>query len=229
MLRPAVPRLHSSPTEREPVSALPTIDPYPMPGILPANRMDWEADASRCVLLVHDMQRYFLDAFAPDDEPVSELVANIGALLDRCRANGVPRIFTAQPGAQKQQDRGLLRDLWGEGLRDEPAHSAIVEDLTPAPGEVVLTKWRYSAFARTDLEERMRALGRDQLIVCGVYAHIGVLMTACDAFMRDIQAFVVADAVADFSAQEHEMALSYAARRCAATVTTEELLAVLKA
>lgn len=211
------------------MSALPSIAPYPMPGVPSAERMDWKIDPARCVLLVHDMQRYFLDAFTPGGEPVPELLANIGALLDRCRSNRVPRIFTAQPGSQNEQERGLLRDLWGEGLRDDPVHSAIVEDLAPAPDEVVLTKWRYSAFVRTDLEERLRALGRDQLVVCGVYAHIGVLMTACDAFMRDIEAFVVADAVADFSARDHEMALSYAARRCAVTVTTEETLVAFQA
>ena len=211
------------------MTALPAISPYPMPGTPPTNRMDWEIDPARCVLLVHDMQRYFLDAFTPGAAPVPELLTNIGALLDRCRSNGVPRIFTAQPGSQDERDRGLLRDLWGEGLRDDPAHSAIVAELAPTPDEVVLTKWRYSAFVRTDLAERLRALGRDQLVICGVYAHIGVLMTACDAFMRDIQAFVVADAVADFSARDHEMALSYAAHRCAGTVTAKEARTALEA
>ncbi|ADH66470.1 isochorismatase family protein [Nocardiopsis dassonvillei] len=209
--------------------SLPAIEPYPMPGEgdLPDNRMSWSVDPDRCVLLIHDMQRYFLDAFSPDEEPVPSLIANVGALRSACAALGVPRVYTAQPGSQDPDDRGLLTDLWGEGLRDDPAHTAIVEGLEPADDEIVMTKWRYSAFARSGLEEYLRDAGRDQLVVCGVYAHIGVLTTACDAFMRDVQAFVVADAVADFSAGDHAMALSYAARRCAGTVSTKGVLAAL--
>ena len=67
-------------------------------------------------------------------------------------------------------------------------------------------------------------MGRDQIIVCGVYAHIGCLVTVCDAFMQDLQPFLVADAVADFSLEHHAMALTYAAQRCAVTVVTRGLL-----
>lgn len=57
-----------------------------------------------------------------------------------------------------------------------------------------------------------RSKGRDQRISCGMYAHLGVPPTAADAFMNDIQPFVVADAVADSSAEEHALALRRAAR-----------------
>jgi bifunctional isochorismate lyase/aryl carrier protein len=55
----------------------------------------------------------------------------------------------------------------------------------------------------------MRETGRDQLIIVGVYAHIGILSTALDAFMLDIKPFVVGDAVADFSLEEHQQALKF--------------------
>jgi isochorismate hydrolase len=74
----------------------------------------------------------------------------------------------------------------------------------------------------------MRTSGRDQLIICGVYAHVGVLMSAVDAFTNDIQTFVVADAVADFSSRYHRLALSYVAERCAMVTTAKTVLAELE-
>ncbi|EST33557.1 isochorismatase family protein [Streptomyces niveus] len=41
---------------------------------------------------------------------------------------------------------------------------------------------------------------------------LAVDLTAADAFMHDIQPFVVGDAVADLSAEEHTLVLRWAAR-----------------
>lgn len=54
-----------------------------------------------------------------------------------------------------------------------------------------------------------------------------VLLTAADAFMNDIQRFVVADAVADFSAEEHRLALRWAARSGAVSTTAGLLRGLL--
>ncbi|KAK0359161.1 hypothetical protein LTR94_032410, partial [Friedmanniomyces endolithicus] len=63
----------------------------------------------------------------------------------------------------------------------------------------------------------MRVRGRDQLIVCGVYAHIGCQLTAAEAFQRDIEPFFVADALGDFSRDKHMGAVTWAADTCALT------------
>jgi bifunctional isochorismate lyase/aryl carrier protein len=73
----------------------------------------------------------------------------------------------------------------------------------------------------------MRVRGRDQLVVCGIYAHIGCTLTAAEAFQRDIEPFFAADAVADFSREKHMMALNYVAATCAVPMTTDQLLAAL--
>jgi trans-2,3-dihydro-3-hydroxyanthranilic acid synthase len=209
--------------------SLPGIEPYPLPTSdrLPSNTAGWTIDPARAALLVHDMQRYFLRPFPVDRDPGTTLVSHCAQLLHAARAGGVPVVYTAQPGAMSRADRGLLHDFWGEGMGADPADRAVLDELAPAPGEPVLTKWRPSAFIRTDLRARLERLGRDQLVICGVYAHVGILLTAAEACAHDIQPFVVADAVADFSWTHHRRALDYAACRCAMVVSSAEAAAAL--
>lgn len=199
------------------------IPAYPLPTTaeLPINTAQWTLDSRRAVLLVHDMQRYFLAPFPSSMR--DPLVRRSVLLRERCAALGVPVFYTAQPGGMTDEERGLLKDFWGPGMRVDPLDRQIVAELAPRPADQVLTKWRYSAFFRSDLLAQMRDQGRDQLIVCGVYAHVGVLATALEAFTNDIQPFLVADAVGDFSAEYHRLTLDYAAARCSVVTTTEEV------
>lgn len=209
--------------------ALPKIQPYPLPtqSELPTPRGAWQPRSERLALLVHDMQRYFLAAFAPDAAPLAPAVANIARLLTHCRARGIPVFYTAQRGNQDRRDRGLQADLWGPGMSATDEHEAILEALAPAPGDHVLVKHRYSAFQRSNLETMMRARGRDQLLVTGVYAHIGCTATVAEGFQRDIESFIAADAVADFSRADHDLALHWIARTCGVPMTTDHLLETL--
>ena len=204
---------------------IPPIAAHPMPvrEDLPVNVVDWRPDPRRAVLLVHDMQRYFVHRFPDRSSPGRELVANAARLREHCAALGVPVCYTMQPGSMTGPQRGLLRDFWGPGMTGASGDRDVVDELAPRTSDWILPKWRYSAFHRTALLTRLRTAGRDQLIVCGVYAHIGVLLTACDAFSLDIQPFIAADAVADFSAAHHRFALDYAARLCAVVRTTADL------
>ncbi|RPK48113.1 putative isochorismatase [Streptomyces sp. ADI91-18] len=208
---------------------IPAIDAYPMPaeGDLPTGPANWTVDPDRAVLLLHDMQEFFLAPFPAGEQPVTDLVAHAALLRDRCAALGIPVAYTAQPGGMTPRQRGLLKDFWGPGMKPSPEHRRVVAPVAPAEGDWVFTKWRYSAFHHTDLLERMRAAGRDQLIVIGVYAHVGVLMTCVDAFSNDIRTFLVGDAIADFSWADHRMALEYAAARCATLTSTKALLGAL--
>ncbi|HSI40807.1 MAG TPA: isochorismatase family protein [Xanthobacteraceae bacterium] len=205
---------------------LPKIAAYALPGAdeVPPARAPWRPDPARAALLVHDMQHYFVDAFPAGEAPIAPVIANIAALAARCRARGLPVFYTAQEGAQLRADRGLQADLWGPGMSRATEHQSIVPELAPEAGDIVLVKHRYSAFARSNLERLMRARGRDQLIICGVYAHIGCLLTAADAFMRDIEPLFAADAVADFSRERHQAALAYVAGVCGVPLLTRQVL-----
>nr|WP_280926126.1 isochorismatase family protein [Rothia aeria] len=199
------------------------------------NRVNWRVDPARAALLVHDMQRYFVRAFELErdgqtlpDAQINIAIANIRRLVDAAHAANIPVYYTAQPPRQNPADRRLLTDFWGDGLQDDES-AQILDELAPTEADTVLTKWRYSAFVRSPLEEQLKELGRDQLIISGVYAHIGCLTTALEAFMRDIQPFMVADALADFTEEEHRMACEYASGRCARVLDTAEVLAQITA
>ena len=49
--------------------ALPTAVRYEMPTEFPQNRSDWTLDPSRAVLLLHDMQEYFVNAYDRSVDP----------------------------------------------------------------------------------------------------------------------------------------------------------------
>lgn len=204
---------------------IPKIMSYPLPTTadLPTGVADWVAEPGRAVLLVHDMQRFFLRPFQGELRKL--LVSTVSGLVERCRAAGVPIAYTAQPGSMTDEQRGLLKTFWGPGMRASTEDREIIDELTPNAADWLLTKWRYSAFFRSNLLDRMREQGRDQLIICGVYAHVGILMSAVDAFTNDIQPFIVADAIADFSPEYHRLAVDYAAQRCARVLTAKEILA----
>ncbi|EAA2152237.1 isochorismatase family protein, partial [Salmonella enterica subsp. enterica serovar Oranienburg] len=185
--------------------AIPKLQSYALPTALdiPTNKVNWAFEPERAALLIHDMQDYFVSFWGRNCPMMDQVIANIAALRQYCKEHHIPVYYTAQPKEQSDEDRALLNDMWGPGLTRSPEQQKVVEALTPDEADTVLVKWRYSAFHRSPLEQMLKDTGRNQLIITGVYAHIGCMTTATDAFMRDIKPFMVADALADFSREEH--------------------------
>src|SRR5690606_2730146 len=202
---------------------------YPLPAEdqIPAPRVPWKLEASRAALLIHDMQEYFVAVLEPDSPLVTQLTENIRRLASECRRLGIPVFYTAQNGDQLRCDRGLQADFWGPGMSSSAAHQAIIPALAPQPGDIQMVKHRYSAFQRSHFADQLRVRQRDQLIICGVYAQIGCLLTAADAFQRDIEPFLAADAVAAYSQEKHHEALAYVAHCCGVTLSTQAILNAL--
>lgn len=202
---------------------LPTAVTYDMPAHVERPcRANWQFHEHRAALLVHDLQSYFAGVFAPDAPVWRTMLTNVWQLVTAARTHGIPVVYSAQPGDQDPRSRGLLTNLWGPGLSH--AGTAIVDEVAPRDDELVLTKHRYSAFVRTDLDQWLAGHGRDQLVVTGLYAHIGVVATATDALMRDIVPFVPFDAVADFTRADHDRALVQLAATGSAVEPTAALL-----
>lgn len=205
---------------------IPQIPDYTLPTIhdLPMNKVNWLFEPDHAALLIHDMQNYFLNFWQKDSVTLSSVIDNILALRRFSKQLNIPVYYTAQPAIQSDEKRGLLNDMWGAGLTKSPEQQRIIDALKPDMNDTVLTKWRYSAFHHSPLENLLKESHRNQLIITGVYAHIGCMATATDAFMRDIKPFFVADALADFSQQQHFMSLNYIAGSVGRVVMTDTLL-----
>ncbi len=76
--------------------------------------------------------------------------------------------------------------------------------LAPEPADLVVTKSRYSAFLRTDLEERLRGLGVTTVLVTGVVMSQCVESTARDAYQSDFDVVLVEDCAAARSPEERD-------------------------
>lgn len=70
-------------------------------------------------------------------------------------------------------------------------------------------KTRYSAFAGTDLEIKLRERGITEVHLVGVCTDICVLHTAVDAYNKGFKIVVYKEAVASFNPQGHEWALGH--------------------
>ncbi|WP_404971744.1 isochorismatase family protein [Vibrio campbellii] len=207
--------------------AIPKIASYKIPQseTFPENTVDWKIDPKKAVVLVHDLQTYFLNFFDKTKSPVPELLENVSKVLDNARAANIPVIYTAQSANQEPNERALLTDFWGAGLTQD---TDIAPEVSPQAGDIQYTKWRYSAFKKTPLLQWMQEEQRDQLIIVGVYGHIGILSTALDAFMLDIKPFVIGDAIADFSEEDHLHTLKYVAGRSGCVKSVNEFIKTIK-
>jgi bifunctional isochorismate lyase / aryl carrier protein len=205
------------------------IQAYPMPDTqcLALNKVAWPLEAKDAVLLVHDMQQFWLDFFI-DAKPILHAVQR---LTQAARAAKVPIIYTQGERPKHQAERALGLDMWGPGLAhpDVTAQDvAITPTLSPHADDFVIEKVRVSAFYETPLQSLLQKLGRKQLWVCGVFAHHGVMVTSIEAFMRNHKVQLIADAVADYSEDDHWMALRYIAQTCGQIQTLQLALQALQ-
>ena len=189
------------------------------------NRIGWRVDPGRACLLVHDMQGFYVDSLP--SKTAEGLVDNISRLEKMCREHGLPVIYSVAAPCTTREERGLLTDFHGMGMRDVPEHYNVDDRIKPQAGDLVVTKKIYSAFFRTPLEEYLRDRDLSQIIICGLYANIGCQITAFDAFKRGVEVFFAADSMAAYTEEEHIYAAQYVGKLCAAVHSTDNILAQL--
>ena len=167
----------------------------------------------KAALLVIDVQHDFID----EDAPVHcvggiDMLPKIKQLIEACRGANIPVIYTQEVHRPSHVDMG--RELDG----NEPDHCIlgtkgveIMEEITPDPNDIIVTKPRYNAFLSTDLTHILNGLGvlpHDTLIICGDATNVCVHYTGAEAHQRDYRIKVVEDCCAGSSWEEHEAALT---------------------
>ncbi len=173
---------------------------------------EWEPafrlDPRRAALLIVDMQNGFVEPGAPLEVPMARAqLPVIRGLLDAWRARGLPAIFTAFCVAPDfrypfywtmARQRGLDLEAPASMFWPGRPETAIAPALAPRPGERVVEKFGYDAFANTELEQILRGLGVTDLVVAGTVVNWCVDSTVRGAFHRFYNVVVVADGVSGY-------------------------------
>ncbi len=132
-----------------------------------------------------------LDAFREAREPVIHVVRSYRADTWDVERFRVPAF---------QADRGFtVERTWGQ---------QIVDRLVPEPGEPVVVKQRFSAFAFTELDLLLRRAGVSKIVVVGVNLPNCPRMTMYDAIGLDYDIVAVADALAASNDETHRVNLA---------------------
>lgn len=202
----------------------------------------FDVDAGRAALLVVDLQNDFVRAGAPQEVPDARaMLGRVAALVGAGRSAGVPVVFTrfcagplATPMLWWSPECGPeLRSCWPGVMRtyhDRPEAlegRAVVAELEPEPGEVVVDKYGYGSFHRTVLGDVLRARHVSQVWVCGTVTQICVEETVREGFRDGFEMVVAADLVASFDDELHAATLKNLAMKFALVVPAAELHAAV--
>ena len=133
------------------------------------------------------------------------IIPNIQRLLDESRRRQFPVIFACD--SFFKDDFIFKGRMKVHSLRGTKG-SEVVEELKPEATDMVLPKRRFSAFFKTDLDQTLRTLGVDTIVVTGITIEVCVLMTALEGLCLDFSAIILEDCSASRSKEMHQSCLN---------------------
>jgi ureidoacrylate peracid hydrolase len=176
-----------------------------------------EVDFKQSAIVVVDMQNAFaskhgmLDIAGADISGAPGVVSVISQVLSTARRAGMPIVYLQMgyqpdlsdsggpqsPNWHKELGIRLMNcrpELKGKLVTQGTWDFAIVDELAPQPGDIVIVKTRYSGFARTPLDAELRARGIRYLFFTGIATNVCVESTLRDAFFMDYWPILITDA-----------------------------------
>jgi nicotinamidase-related amidase len=174
-------------------------------------------DRKSIALIVIDMQRDFAEpggfgeSLGNDVSRISAIVPAVRTLIDAFRAAGLPVIHTMEchrpdlsdcPPAKRNRGTPALR-IGDEGpmgrilIAGEPG-TAILDELAPILGEIVIEKPGKGAFYATPLSDILKQMGIRQLVFAGVTTEVCVQTTMREANDRGYDCILAEDATESY-------------------------------
>jgi len=135
----------------------------------------------------------------------SAIIPNLQRLLEEGRKRGFPIIFACDSFLEGDfifKGRMKVHSLRGTKGAD------VVDELKIEPSDIILPKRRFSAFFKTDLDQTLRVLGVDTIVVTGITTEVCVLMTVMDGLSHDFSAILLEDCSASRTKEFHQRCLN---------------------
>ena len=210
-----------------------------------------EVDLTKSAIVVVDMQNAFatkggmLDIGGVDITNAPRVVHSIQEVLASARHAGIQVVYVQMgykpdlsnsggpnsPNYHKELAMHLMHcrpELKGKLLTEGTWDFAIVDELKPQPGDLVVLKTRYSGFAGTTLDSQLRTRGIRYLFFAGIATNVCVESTLRDAYFQDYWPILIADgAMPAGPAAMHEATLFNVESFFGWTLESQELLRAL--
>lgn len=156
-------------------------------------------------LLLVDMINGFTDSRCSLGSECPEVVAANAKLLQLFRSKGLPVIFTTVVYHKDDQAKVFRNRVNALNQLTPDSHWVKVDDkLAMLDGEILIEKQWASAFHKTDLDDQLKKLNVDSLIITGLTTSGCVRASVVDGLQYDYRVFVPREAVGDRNQQAHE-------------------------
>lgn len=176
-------------------------------------------DAKTALLLI-DLQKGILSN--PLVHSGRDVLRNARELADAFRGRGLPVVLVNVTGGapgRSEQPRSTVQRA--------PDWAELVPELDKQPGDLTVTKRTWGAFASTDLDARLRALGVTQVVIGGISTSIGVESTARHAYALGYNVTLAVDAMTDTNLDAHTNSVTRIFPRLGETGTTREIVGLV--
>jgi bifunctional isochorismate lyase/aryl carrier protein len=176
----------------------------------------------RAVLLVMDMQNYFLDKSSHAYIPSAPgIIPGIISLIDKFRQAHRPVIFTRH--LNTAANAGMMNKWWADTIQESSPLSKITDKFDISQG-IIVRKSQYDAFYNTTLDVILKQHYVKQVVVTGVMTNLCCETTARAAFVHGYEVFFPVDVTATYECECHEATLLNLAYGFAHVVSLDEML-----